>query len=271
MRLIYLSESQNNREKQQQQIYQVNQHVNKDKPLVIYFYREGCPHCIKTSSEWKNMRQHIEKPNDDLLAVESNGELYNMFQNVGDQPRLYPAIRFVHKNSVIPFTKEGDQRTAYSLAKWIEDLTQPETQSLQLSPDEMVEEDTDFMYSSPKSTSISSSSLIPKYITETEYSTNKYPPYSNQFIARNFNPTAEKGTLNNNLLKISQKRSRNQKRSRPISRSQKQSSSRRSNKSRKRSNRKSQTKSKSKKIRSYHTRFRSVKSPKRSQGKTAFI
>ena len=286
MRLIYLSDSQHNEEQQHQQINNVNQHLNNQKPIVIYFYREKCPYCIQTSKEWENINQHIEKENDDLLAVKANGDLYNSFENVGEQPRIFPTIRYVHKSKVTPFTKEGPQRTAYSLAKWIEEMTQQK-----IEPDESI--GNRVSYGLPIDSSVST--YVPEYsnsvvaeteptIVQSKYTSNKYRPYSNRFIAHNFNEKKtpiEIGQIGIPLKSSHQRsKSKSMRRSLPISR--RRSSSHQRSKSKSKSMRRSlpisrrisshqRNKGKSKSMRrSYNTRFRSVRS-KPTQGTTAMF
>ena len=288
MRLIYLSDSQHNEEQQQKQIYNVNQHLNNEKPIVIYFYREKCPYCIQTSKEWANIKQHIEKEDDDLLAVKANGELYDSLENVGDQPRIFPTIRYVYKSKVTPFTKEGSQRTASSLAKWIEEMTQQK-----IEPNKSIGREKSFSYGLPIESSSSISTDVPEYefeptIVRSNYTSNKYPPYSNRFIAHNFNSTLKNPLQEleqiNIPLKSSQRRRTSQYRSKSKSKSIRRSlpiSNRRSSQYRSKSKsirrslpisnrRSSQLRSKSKSKRSYNTRFRSVRS-KPTQGTTAMF
>jgi hypothetical protein len=274
MRLIYLKNPEVNRQ-QQEYIHNINQHVSNKKPLVIYFYKEGCPYCIQTSKEWNNIGQYVDNTlNNDLLAVQANSDLYHLLQNVGDQPRMYPTIRYVHKDNVIPFTKEGSERTADSIAKWISEMANRQNQvqdtdsyrEKSISPyltnddidvDEEVEENR---------------TIVPDYVESTnsdsQYTSNKYPPYSNQFIARNFNPSIQPKLLSKGRS-ISKSRMRSRSRSRMSNKSRTRSKSR--SRSRTRSKSRSRTRSKRYMSRkSSHPRFLTSRKNK-SLGTTAMI
>lgn len=183
MRLIFLNNPQPNQQ-EKQYIHNVNQHITQQKPLVIYFYREGCPYCIQTSKEWMNIKQYIERKNNDLLFVEANGELYELMQNVGEKPVIYPTIRFIHKNNVIPFTKEGPQRNAYTMAKWIESISSP-IKSSPTSPYSMnVNLSNQFRSSSPNlRMNFSNDSENGSIENDDTFTSTKFPPFSNQLVA----------------------------------------------------------------------------------------
>ena len=217
MRLIYLSDQHSNEAKQE--INNINKHVSDQKPLVIYFYKENCPYCVQTSNEWTNIPQHITEQDNNLMSVKADGSLYNLLDNVGEQPIMFPTIRYVHQNKVVPFTKEGSHRTAYNLAKWIEEMTQQQQPPnvSKLNPNYSVEnykqKQKSIKFNSPiasfeRPTSFSNFGLEPEseepiqdskseeiksILKQIESSpnpnstSNKYPPYSNRFIAHNFN------------------------------------------------------------------------------------
>lgn len=256
MRLIYLKNPEPNQE-QRQYIQNINRHVYNKKPLVIYFYKEGCPYCVQTSKEWDNIGQYVDNTlNDDLLAVQANCDLYHLLQNVGDRPRMYPTIRYVHKDNVIPFTKEGPERTADSIAKWISEITKHQNQvqdtdsyrEKSISP-YLTNDDTDVDEEVEENITI-----VPDYVesmnSDSQYTSNKYPPYSNQFIAHNFNPSVQP-----KLLSKGRSRSKsNKSRTRPTTRSR----SRIRTRSRARS--KARTRTKSSKSRTRSRRYISRKS-----------
>ena len=237
MRLIYLNNPQLNRE-QQGYIHNINQHVYNKKPLVIYFYKEGCPYCIQTSKEWENIGQYVDNTqNDDLLAVQANGDLYNLLQNVGERPKMYPSIRYVYKDNIIPFTKEGPERTADSIAKWIGEMTNSHRQDndsyqqKDLSPYSINDNENDNDDEVEENITI-----VPDYVEsmkkDSQYTSNKYPPYSNQFIARNFN---QSNLSKNKSIKRSKSKSQSKSKSRSIRRSKSKSRSKNKSKSKSRS------------------------------------
>jgi thiol-disulfide isomerase/thioredoxin len=100
-------------------IKQLNQHITSKKPVVIYFYKEGCPFCDRTTPEWDKLPNYLSK-NNDLLVVRMNKLLYEKLQSVGDKPALYPNIRYVNGSRIDTFKKEGDERNAKNLALWIQ-------------------------------------------------------------------------------------------------------------------------------------------------------
>jgi hypothetical protein len=104
-------------------IQKINNNINRKKPVVIYFYMDKCPYCIKTTDEWNQIPNHINKEilDDELLSVRINQLLFNNLNNVGEQPRSYPTIRYINGNTITQYNKEGIYRNAQDLAKWIED------------------------------------------------------------------------------------------------------------------------------------------------------
>jgi hypothetical protein len=96
--------------------------IIKKTPIVIYFYMEGCPYCVTTTNEWNKIPNHINRNilDDKLLAVRINHILFNLLNNVGNQPKSFPTIRYVNNNSIIHYDKEGQERNASNLARWIE-------------------------------------------------------------------------------------------------------------------------------------------------------
>jgi thiol-disulfide isomerase/thioredoxin len=115
----------------QLKIQKINQHVGNKKPVVIYFYKNGCPFCERTTPEWDKLPNYLS-PNNDLLVVRMNKDYYEKLQSVGDKPALYPNIRYVHGSRIDTFKKEGDERNAKNLAMWIQQ--QPQQQQLQQQP-----------------------------------------------------------------------------------------------------------------------------------------
>jgi hypothetical protein len=104
-------------------IQKINNNINRKKPVVIYFYMDKCPYCIKTTDEWNQIPNHINREilDDELLTIRINQLLFNNLNNVGEKPRSYPTIRYINGNTITQYNKEGEYRTAQDLAKWIED------------------------------------------------------------------------------------------------------------------------------------------------------
>ena len=100
-------------------IQQINKHINSKKPVVIYFYKDGCPFCDRTTPEWDNLPNYLSN-NNDLLVVRINKLLYDKLHQIGDNPSLYPNIRYVNGSHINTFKKEGDERNAKNLAMWIQ-------------------------------------------------------------------------------------------------------------------------------------------------------
>jgi thiol-disulfide isomerase/thioredoxin len=100
-------------------INQINQHIHNKKPAVIYFYKNGCPFCERTTPEWKKLPNYLSQ-NKDLLVVDINKDYYEQLQSVGEKPVLYPNIRYVHGSHIDTFKKEGNERNAKNLATWIQ-------------------------------------------------------------------------------------------------------------------------------------------------------
>jgi len=100
-------------------INHINQHIRNKKPVVIYFYKEGCPFCERTTPEWDKLPNYLSQ-NKDLLVVRINKEYYDKLQSVGEKPALYPNIRYVYGSHIDTFKKEGDERNAKNLATWIQ-------------------------------------------------------------------------------------------------------------------------------------------------------
>jgi len=105
-------------------INHINQHIRNKKPVVIYFYKEGCPFCKRTTPEWDKLPNYLSQ-NKDLLVVRINKEYYDKLQSVGEKPALYPNIRYVHGSHINTFKKEGDERNAKNLAIWIQQQQPP--------------------------------------------------------------------------------------------------------------------------------------------------
>jgi hypothetical protein len=105
-------------------IHKLNQHINDKSPIIIYFYMEHCPYCVTTTSEWNQIPNHINSNNiqSNLLAFRINHILYNLLKNVGDEPNSFPNIRYIDHNGIKYYDKEGIERNASNLAKWIEEM-----------------------------------------------------------------------------------------------------------------------------------------------------
>lgn len=111
-------------------INQINQHIHNKKPAVIYFYKNGCPFCERTTPEWKKLPNYLSQ-NKDLLVVDINKDYYEQLQSVGEKPALYPNIRYVNGSHIDTFKKEGDERNAKNLATWIQQQPLQQQQPLE--------------------------------------------------------------------------------------------------------------------------------------------
>ena len=122
-------------------IQRINNSIMRKKPVVIYFYMEGCPHCITTTDEWNQIPQHINKNkiDEDLLAIRINHILFDLLKDVGEQPKLLPNIRYVHGNTISQYNKEGIHRNAHDLSRWIEEKKRTPENSILYIEDTKVE------------------------------------------------------------------------------------------------------------------------------------
>jgi thiol-disulfide isomerase/thioredoxin len=109
----------NNNPENISKIQQLNQHIRNKKPAVIYFYKDGCPFCERTTPEWDNLPNHLSKEND-LLVARINKLLFDKFNSIGEKPALYPNIRYINGSNIDTFKKEGDERNTKNLAMWIQ-------------------------------------------------------------------------------------------------------------------------------------------------------
>jgi hypothetical protein len=100
-------------------IQKINQHISNKNPAVIYFYKNGCPFCERTTPEWDKLPNYLPQ-NNNILVVRINKDYYEHLQSVGEKPILYPNIRYVHGSRIDTFKKEGDERNAKNLAMWIQ-------------------------------------------------------------------------------------------------------------------------------------------------------
>jgi len=100
-------------------IQKVNEHVRNNKHIVIYFYKEGCPFCERTTPEWDNLINYLPTIND-LLLLRINKLFYEKLQSIGEKPMLYPHIRYIHGSHIDTFKKEGDERNSKNIAMWIQ-------------------------------------------------------------------------------------------------------------------------------------------------------
>jgi hypothetical protein len=122
----------------QLKIQKINQHISNKKPVVIYFYKEGCPFCERTTPEWDKLPNYLSQ-NNDVLVVRMNKDYYEKLQAVGEKPVLYPNIRYVHGSRIDTFKKEGDERNAKNLAMWIQQQQQQQLQPVQLFQEQIQE------------------------------------------------------------------------------------------------------------------------------------
>jgi hypothetical protein len=104
-------------------IQKINNNINRKKPIVLYFYMDDCPYCITTTKEWNQIPKHINREilDDELLAIRINQLLFTNLNNVGEKPRSFPNIRYINGNTITQYNKEGVDRNASDLTKWIED------------------------------------------------------------------------------------------------------------------------------------------------------
>ena len=109
----------NNNPENISKIQQLNQHIRNKNPAVIYFYKDGCPFCERTTPEWDNLPNHLSKEND-LLVARINKLLFDKFNSIGEKPALYPNIRYINGSNIDTFKKEGDERNTKNLAMWIQ-------------------------------------------------------------------------------------------------------------------------------------------------------
>ena len=191
-------------------IQKINDNINRKTPIVIYFYMEGCPYCVTTTNEWNKIPNHINRDilNDELLAVRINHILFNLLNNVGKQPQSFPTIRYVNSDSIAHYDKEGEERNAQNLARWIE-----EKHSKNRS---FISPKTPYSYMTKKSIQPSYQSIQPSYQSI-------QPSY--QSIQPSISYVPIRKSLNNSSRKKSNKSSR-------------KSSRKKSNKSRRKSSRK---------------------------------
>jgi thiol-disulfide isomerase/thioredoxin len=115
MNLIIENDSPDNNHK----FLKINEHIRNKYPIVIYFYKDGCPYCIETTKEWNKIPPQNKQ---NLLVVKINKLFFDKFNNIGEPAKTYPNIRYVHNNKVFVFKKEGIDRNAVSLERWINQL-----------------------------------------------------------------------------------------------------------------------------------------------------
>ena len=122
-------------------IQKINNNIIRKKPVVLYFYMEECPYCVTTTNEWNQIPNHINNEilDEELLATRINHILFGLLNNVGEQPTKFPNIRYINGISITHYNKEGVERNAHDLARWIEDkqskkslLMNPEKSYLQI-------------------------------------------------------------------------------------------------------------------------------------------
>ena len=104
-------------------IQKINNNIIKKQPVVLYVYMEECPYCVKTTNEWNQIPNHINNEilDEELLAIRINHKLFGLLNNVGEQPRQFPNIRYINGVYITHYNKEGVERNAQDLARWIED------------------------------------------------------------------------------------------------------------------------------------------------------
>jgi thiol-disulfide isomerase/thioredoxin len=100
-------------------IQKINEHVRNKKPVVIYFYKDGCPFCENTTPEWNKLPNYLSSENN-LLVTRINKLLYEKLHSIGEKPSLYPNIRYINGSYIDTFKKEGEERNAKNLAMWIQ-------------------------------------------------------------------------------------------------------------------------------------------------------
>ena len=93
MRLIYLNNPQLNRE-QQGYIHNINQHVYNKKPLVIYFYKEGCPYC----RDAKELLKSKNIPFKEIKVTDSNIE--KIYKKIDNKTKKYRYFPIIFKNNI---------------------------------------------------------------------------------------------------------------------------------------------------------------------------
>jgi thiol-disulfide isomerase/thioredoxin len=120
MKLITIE---NNEPINKKYIQKINNNIIRKKPVVLYFYMEECPYCVKTTNEWNQIQNHINNKilDQELLAIRINHKLFGLLNNVGKQPRQFPNIRYINGDTITHYNKEGVERNAQDLARWIED------------------------------------------------------------------------------------------------------------------------------------------------------
>ena len=110
----------NNTPENNSKIQKINQHIRNKKPVVIYFYKDGCPFCERTTPEWDNLSKYLPTVTTDLLFLRINKLLYETLQSIGEKPMLYPNIRYIHGSYIDTFKKEGYERNSKNISIWIQ-------------------------------------------------------------------------------------------------------------------------------------------------------
>lgn len=82
------------------------------KPMIIFYYMEGCPACIKFKPIWNKFKQQVKHKN--LLFVEVNSNYVHCLNIKNIQ--FFPTIKFVNKNKIATFNME---RTIAKLNKFV--------------------------------------------------------------------------------------------------------------------------------------------------------
>ena len=134
MKLITIE---NNEPINKNHIQKINNNIIRKKPVVLYFYMENCPYCVTTTNEWNQIPNHINNEilDEELFATRINYILFGLLNNVGEQPIKFPNIRYINGVSITHYNKEGVERNAQDLARWIED--KQSKKSLLMNPEKL--------------------------------------------------------------------------------------------------------------------------------------
>ena len=90
---------------------------NKNKPLMMRFYSDGCGHCIAMKDEWNNFlnKVKINMKNNKLLVVDVESNYLNeLDSNITKHVRGFPTIFFVNNGKIVEFSGKRDSSSMYS-------------------------------------------------------------------------------------------------------------------------------------------------------------
>jgi len=86
--------------------------VGKDKPMIILFYADWCPHCVAFKPTWDKLAAKLEKnPKVQVAQVE--------YENIKDIPKKFKNIRGF---PTIQMIKGGKVISEYDGVRTVEDL-----------------------------------------------------------------------------------------------------------------------------------------------------